>query len=182
MIRFSNKRRQSGLTLTEFAIVGAVFILMLLAIIEFGRFLMVLGSLNEATRRAARVAAVCPLFHPSIARVAVFDRPDSSGTASPIVNGLSTTDVVIEYLDKDYNVIAVSDPLDPTIIGTVSRGYVRISIPNYSHRLLIPLFDFIPVGFNPVINTPDYTTIVPMESVGVVPGDAANNACYGISI
>lgn len=178
MIKRLAKRRQSGLTTVEFAIVGAVFLLILFGIIEFGRFLMVLGSLNEATRRGARVAAVCPLNHPGITRVTVFNDPNAADTGSPVVNGLTTANVVVQYLDRNFDVVAVTDPLDPATIGTISRGYVRVRITNFQHRLLIPLFDFLPDAFNPVIDTPAYQTTIPAESLGVVPADDANNACF----
>ena len=57
----TQSRRQSGLVTVEFALIGAFFFLILFSIIEFGRLLFTWNTLDEVTRRAARLAAVCPI-------------------------------------------------------------------------------------------------------------------------
>ena len=63
-----NRRTQGGLTTVEFAIVGLVLLTTLFAIIEFGRIVFTYNVLQEGARRAARVAAVCAVNDPAIAR------------------------------------------------------------------------------------------------------------------
>lgn len=51
--------RQRGATAVEFAIVAAVFLMLLIGIVEMGRMLYYWNATAEATRLGARVAAVC---------------------------------------------------------------------------------------------------------------------------
>jgi len=50
---------QSGVVLLELAVSGLLFFGLVFAIIEFGRFMLTLGTAAEATRIAARLAAIC---------------------------------------------------------------------------------------------------------------------------
>ena len=62
------RNRQRGITTVEFAIVGALLMMMLFGVIEFGRALFVANALVEGTRRGARIAAVCPIDDPLVRR------------------------------------------------------------------------------------------------------------------
>jgi hypothetical protein len=53
-----SRRRSRGQALPEFALVAPVFFLVLLAIIEGGRFIFYYQTLNNATREGARYAIV----------------------------------------------------------------------------------------------------------------------------
>ena len=156
------KSRQQGLATVEFAIVAAAFFTVLFGVIEVARALFVWNTVAEATRRGARVAAVCPLDHSAIREVAVFNEA-GGGTQSPVLNGLTTDNVVVEYLDEDGNVTADF----PNI------RYVRVAISDYQHQMVIP---FAPV----TINVPPFATTVPVESLGYNP-DTGDRECYGTS-
>lgn len=52
-------RAQSGSVLAELAMSALLFILLLLAIIEFGRLMLTYSAIAEASRVAARLAAIC---------------------------------------------------------------------------------------------------------------------------
>ena len=54
------KSRQQGSTLVEFSIGASVFLLVMFAVIEFGRALWVHNALADAARRAARYAVSQP--------------------------------------------------------------------------------------------------------------------------
>ncbi|WP_045226560.1 TadE/TadG family type IV pilus assembly protein [Methyloterricola oryzae] len=144
-------KRQRGLHTVEFALVGGLFFVLLFGAIEFGRALFVWNTLSEATRRGARLAAVCPLNHPSIANVTVFNAPASSGD-SALLHGLDTGNVVTEYLDEGGAVTGVPDDI----------RFVRVRITGYRHLLLIPYF-------NLTLNAPEFATTLPRESLGAVP-------------
>jgi len=120
---------QEGTTTVEFAIVGLLLFMVLFAVIEFGRALFVMNTLTEATRRGARMAAVCPVGDTKPASVAVFD---VGGGKSAVVYGLTTANVLIEYLDANANTIA-----SPTTNFSAIR-YVRASIVGFSLPLAIP--------------------------------------------
>jgi Flp pilus assembly protein TadG len=61
-----SRRRQRGATAVEFALVAAVFLMLLLGICEMGRVLYYWNAATEATRLGARVAAVCDPNSPAI--------------------------------------------------------------------------------------------------------------------
>jgi Flp pilus assembly protein TadG len=146
-------RRQKGLALVEFAIVGALAITMILAVLEFSRAIFVANALNEATRRGARVAAVCWINDPAIAQVATFNAP-GAGNTSPIIKGLDTTDFTLEYLGASGNVLE-----DPAANFELIR-YVQIRVVNFQHTLLIPNANF-------TFTMPEFSTRLPRESLGV---------------
>ncbi len=148
-------KHQKGMHTVEFAIVGALLLVLVFAVIEFGRGLLVWNLLTEATRRGARLATVCPMDDPSIANVTVFNRPDSSG-ASPIVAGLDNSMVTTTYLDQNGN------PTD--VLNNVQ--YVRVEISGFTHHLLIPAL--IP-GIPSAWGAPPFETTLPRESLGAVP-------------
>lgn len=152
--------KQRGTTTVEFAIVGSLVILTLLTVLEFSRAVFVLNALGEATRRGARMAAVCPINDPTIARTTIFS---TNGGTSPIVANLNTGNVVLEYLDRAGNVLG-----DPVGAFTQIR-YVRVRIANFQHRFLLPFFDL-------EFTTPGFASILPRESLGI-PRDGAITAC-----
>ena len=160
------KTRQKGITTVEFAIIGALFFVLVLGVIEFGRMLFVWSTLTEAARRGARVAAVCPVNHPAIARIAVFNDQSTDG-ASPILAGLSSGNVTVEYLDANGSVTG----------NFVDIRYVRVRITGYQHTLLIPFF-------NSVFNAPQAVTTLPSESLGAVPDPdnpgSGSTQCFGV--
>lgn len=154
------RSRQAGTTTVEVAIVAGVLLLAIFALIETGRLLWTWETLNEATRRGARVAAVCPQDHPAIANVAVFNNPLSGG-ASAVLPDLSSADVNVTYLDANGN-----PPVDWCAIR-----YVRVSI-TYQHAFAIP-------AFGALLNAPDFETTLPRESLGKVPGIGFQ--CFGLA-
>ena len=147
-----NRKRQQGTTTVEFAIVGGVFFLLLLGMVEFSRAFFVWNALTEATRRGARVAVVCPKDHSAIAKVAVFSNAGGGGV-SPVVGGLSTDHVAVRYLAADGSTAGDTE-------------FVSVAIDGYQHRLLIPFF-------TATIDAPRFETVLPRESLGLPGG------CFG---
>ena len=145
--------RQKGLALVEFAIVGALAITLILAVLEFSRAIFVINALTEATRRGARVAAVCPIYDPAIAQVATFNAP-GAGNNSPFIKDLDTTDFVLEYLGASGNVLE-----DPAANFGLIR-YVQVRVVGFQHTLLIPNANF-------TFTMPEFSTRLPRESLGV---------------
>jgi hypothetical protein len=158
------KRKQQGIATVEFAVVGALMLLILFAVIEFGRLVFVWNSATEATRRGVRVAVVCPVNDPAIANIAVFNDSTTSGPSN-LVNGLSTNDILIEYLKNDGSVANCSGCNCDDSCGDdpfISIKQVQVSIPNYQHTLLLPYY-------NKTLTMPPFTSTLPRESLGVVP-------------
>lgn len=142
---------QRGLTTVEFAVVGAVAILVLIGVIEIARMLFVWNTIGEVTRRGARLAVVCPVGDAAIVAEALMNR--SGG--DPVLNGLTAANVDVSYRDAAGAPTAVFDLIE----------YVRVEITGYAHTLLIP---FVPLG---PVTLPAFSTTLPIESLGLIPED-----------
>lgn len=154
-------QRQQGTTTVEFAIIGAAMLLVLFGVIEVARAMFVLNALGEATRRAARMAAVCPINDAAIRQVGLFNPPGSTGNT--IVGGLSEANFAVEYLDRNGGV--VTDPA-----GNFTQiHFVRTRIVNFQHQMLIPFATYI-------FTTPEFATTLRRESLGV-PRDGVIQPC-----
>lgn len=148
------RRSQQGTTVVEFAIVGLVFFTVLFGLIDMSRIFWNLAALDEATRRGARVAAVCPVSDPYVAQVALF---------GGLIPGLGTQHISVQYLDIDSNVV---DPTTPVGYGSIRN--VRVSIQNFQLQTFIP-------GLAAVLPMPAFATTIPSESLGRV--GTADVAC-----
>lgn len=150
------KRNQLGVTTVEFAIVALVALIILFGSLEVARLFFTVNVLEEATRRGARMAAVCTVDSPAIARAAVFNS-SGSGTASPILNNLDTGNIAVEYLDENGDALSGYNGDDSIYLQI---EYVRVSITNFQYNFLLPGLEFTFV-------TDGYPTIMPRESLGV---------------
>ncbi len=152
MVRGMLKSKQTGLATVEMAVVGSVFFLVLFTVIEVGRLMWTWETLTEATRRGARVAAVCPVNHASVPNVTVFADPVGGGPS--VLPGLSAN----EHVDVDY--------LD--VNGVVTTNwcairFVQVRINGYQHSLAIPFLQ-------DILSVPEFETTLPRESLGKIPG------------
>jgi Flp pilus assembly protein TadG len=143
--------RQQGTTTVEFAIIGVLLMVLVFGVFEIGRAMFVVNALTEATRRGARLAAVCPLGDPKPAIAAVFA---NGGTNSPVVSGLSTSNIQIQYLDVN------GAPIASPAANFAAIRYVRTSIVGFTQTLFIPtLITRIPIS--------GFATTLPRESLGI---------------
>lgn len=154
--------RQAGVTTVEFAIIGALMLVMLFSVIEVGRAMFVLNALGESTRRAARMATVCPINDPAIKEVGLFNAP-GGGTGTRIIGGLTDANFALEYLDGSGNVVA-----SPAAnFGQIQ--FVRTRIVGFQHQMLIPFMNYL-------FTTPEFATTLRRESLGV-PRDGVVQPC-----
>ncbi|MGV6826249.1 MAG: TadE/TadG family type IV pilus assembly protein [bacterium] len=154
------KTREKGLFIVEFAIISVALFIVLFAVLELARIIWVWNTANEATRRGARVAAVCPIDHPAIPEATIFATA-GSGSASPILRGLTTANVLVSYFDENGNVLCTSDgSCAGTSFGDVR--YVRSALRNYTVTPLIPFV-------NTTFTLPTFETTLPAESLGLIP-------------
>ncbi|HMF55184.1 MAG TPA: TadE/TadG family type IV pilus assembly protein [Pyrinomonadaceae bacterium] len=148
---FSHKER--GATLMEFALVGSVFIVTLFAVLEFGRLFWTHNALRDAARRGARYATVRRNDAAGILAVqkmVVYGDPNADpATAKPVVSGLTTGNVAVNY--QNYN-------------GVLLSATATVSITSYQFKFAVPLI-------GGTINMPAYRTSLPGESAGFVPCD-----------
>ena len=143
-------RKMRGLYMVEFAIVGLLLMMLLFGCLEFGLATFSLAALNEGTRRAARLAAVCPLNDTKIASAVNFMG----------VYGFNASNVLVSYLDANGNVLGA-----PTL-ATVY--YVQVNVQNYTIPLAIP-------GLSQSITSPSFAVTLPAESLGL--SNAGSAAC-----
>lgn len=139
--------RQRGVTMVEFALVGGLFLALLFGIIEMGRMLWIWNTLNEATRRGARYAAIsCPSVA-KVTDVTLFAAPGSGATQSPMIKGLLRSNVTVTY----------TPTTNPTTI--------TVGITGFSPTFFIP-------GISSM--TPHaFSTTLPVESLGTGGGQPA---------
>jgi predicted xylose isomerase-like sugar epimerase len=140
--------KQSGLSTVEFALVALVLFLLIFGVIEIARAFFVTSLLDEATRRGARMAVVCPINDPEIFQAAAFN--------NTLIPDLDAGDITVEYLDSAGAV--VGNPADPT--GFRQIRYVRVRVVGYQHQMFIPLVSALFV-------MPEYATVLPRESLGI---------------
>jgi Flp pilus assembly protein TadG len=151
-------RKQRGLASVEFALVGLVAMVVLFGVLEVARMMFTLNMLQEATRRGARMAAVCTVDNPAIARAALFNS-SGGGTDSPLINRLTAANIQVDYLDTAGNAV-VGYATDIDAYYTIE--FVRVQIVNFQHQLIIP-------GLNLSFVTRPYPTVMPIESLGIPP-------------
>jgi Flp pilus assembly protein TadG len=159
---YQNPGKQRGIAVVEFAVVGAVGIMIIFAVLEIARAVFVYNALAEATRRGARMAVVCPINDPAIAQVATFN-VSGAGNTSPFVYQLDTTDFVLEYLDRTGAIIG-----DTGANFRLIR-YIQVRVVNFQHELLIPFA-------NATFTMPEFSTTLPRESLGI-PRSGAITPC-----
>ena len=147
MIRISSiKRSERGSTLLEFAIGATVFLSVMFAVLEFGRALWVHNALTDAARRGARYAVIhAATDADSVKNVVVYGDPNPANGTQPVVNNLTTANVVVTYSNFG-----------------LETGTVSVSITNYQFQFVVPLI-------GTTIQMPAYTTTLTGESVGLVP-------------
>jgi Flp pilus assembly protein TadG len=136
-------KRMRGIYTVEFAIIGSLLMMLLFGCIEFGRAVYTFAALNEGTRRAARLAAVCPINDPKIAAAVNFLG----------VYGFSDSNVSVNYLDASGASLGATPAL-------VNVAYVRVSVVGYTVPLAIPLVD-------PTLTSPSFAVTLPAESLGL---------------
>ena len=147
------RRKQTGVTAVEFAVVGMLLLIVLFSVFEVARAFYVFNALNEATRRGARMAAVCPIDDPAISEIAIFNT-SGGGASSNVISGLSTANIEVSYLNMN------GDPVPDPIADFGDIWYVRVAMVGFNHQMRIPtLFA--------TIASPDFQTTLPRESLGV---------------
>lgn len=159
----TNQRRstQKGVTIIEFTIISAVTLLLIIAIFEAGYFVFSMQSLNDLTRRTARIATVC-----QVDQLATVKSLALSGKA-PL--GITANNLQVTYLDKEGE--EVDDPSG----DHSSIYYVRAGIVNYQYGFT-GILSFL--GNNGLLTIPPFQTILPAESLGVERLDADGDPQY----
>ncbi len=137
---------EKGMAYVELAIGVTTFFLLVFGVLEFSRLFWTHNALTDATRRGARYAVVSPGSVANVKNVVVYGTPTPADGASPVVYGLSTSDVQVTY-SANFG---------------VKNGTVTVSITNYVFNFSVPLI-------GTTISLPAYKTTLTGESAGYVP-------------
>lgn len=145
-------RKQQGVTIIEFTLIATTLMLIIFSVIEVGRYVYSLQTINEITRVAARLATVCR----------VEDRNDIPALAIPdyAPGGLSVDNIVIDYLNESGNVVT-GTLTDDDVFSTIR--YVRARVVNFSYQFT-GLLSFI--NLTGLLEVPEFETIRPRENLG----------------
>lgn len=160
--RITNKNER-GTTMAEFALIAAVFFMIIFGIIEFGRLLYTHNALTDAARRGARYAALHKeADEDCVKNIVVYGETHVNSTCAPtgpaLINGLTTTNVLVHYEGADDD----SDPNTPPTAYGSNLGTATVSITNYTFNLSIPFA-------RQTLTMPKYTTTLTAESAGEEP-------------
>ena len=121
---FGQRCLQQGAAVVEFALVIAIFITLLLAIMDFGRILYVWNAAAEATRWGARVAVVCDQLSPDQVR----------SKMKTILPELSNSNIAINWYNPEGTVNNSCD-------ASNCKG-VEVSITGFSVQPISPFMAF----------------------------------------
>lgn len=123
------RAREGGATAVEFAIVAAVFFLLLIGMMEFGRLLYYWNAATEATRLGARVAAVCDIGD-----------TDIKAKMHNILPILPTSQISVTYTPSGCTVdncdyVTVSILSGPPVVTYIPYVPLSLSLPAMSTTL-----------------------------------------------
>lgn len=107
------RRGQAGAAAVEFAIVAALFLMILLGAMEMSRLLWTWNAAGEATRLGARMAVVCDLNDPAI-----------KTRMQRMLPALETEHITLTYL--------------PNGCTDANCQTVRVTLAGYTHQPIIP--------------------------------------------
>lgn len=171
------QRRQRGAAAVEFALVAVLLIVLLLGIVEFGRFLYLYNTVQEVTRCAARQAVVHWTDQvDEIQRACVFREgstdPEVGLPAAPEVSNLKVSIRFVNASGAPANPMPISseDNID-ACLDLAANGCIRFveaSIQDCSGSSCVPVRYQPMIGLFPYlgINIPISTVRMPVESLG----------------
>lgn len=143
-------KHQKGTTAVEFAIVVALFLTVLLGILDFGRILFTWNAVGEATRWGARQAVVCGQGSTSVL-----------SKMQTILPTLTSANVSVQWYDTSG---AVSTSCDATSCGGVAVSVTGMTVAPYSPATWI--------GFSQLA-VPGFSTYLPREVMGHDPNSSS---------
>ena len=166
MLRRISNKNERGTTMAEFALIAAVFFMIVFGIIEFGRLLYTHNALTDAARRGARYAALHDDTKGNcVKNVVVYGETYVDpvtcaliGSPSPLINGLGFGKVDVAYAGADTD----NNPSTPPTGYGSNLGTATVTISNYTFNLSIPFA-------RRTLTMPPYTTTLTAESAGNEP-------------
>lgn len=143
-----DKHKQGGITILEFTLICLTLLTLMFGAFEFSRYVFSMQMLNELSRKAARLAVVCSVNDSA-------DIVDLPGVVENRPLGFLAENLSISYLNGSGSETTAFEEI----------RFVKAEIVGYQFRF-IPLLSFI--GDGGAINTPNFPTILPAESLGII--------------
>jgi len=140
------KKSQTGAVIVEFALVAAMFLTVLLGIMDFGRILFLWNSAAEATRLGARKSVVCDL-----------------GAARVLADMQKIVPITSSNLQIDWYVGNTIQACDSTNCSGVAVSITGLTIT--------PVSPLSWIGFS-TLPVPGFSTYLPREVMGQDPDSA----------
>lgn len=127
--KIANQLRQRGVAAVEFALIAAIFCMLLIGIMEMSRVLFYMNTAGEATRLGARLAVVCDkdssvVKTKMINMLGILTAPDINVSYSPSGCTISTCQSVTVSVTKSINTFIPFVPLTfamPSFSTTLPR-------------------------------------------------------------
>ncbi len=162
--------KQKGLTQVEFTLIALAVLLVIFSILEFALYFYSMQMANELTRRAARLATVCYISE----RDNIASLPSVENLYPP---NFSSDNLKISYLDKNGNDVNVSGFLTspPADIDSLNSVFASIRFvkaeADYTFKFLV-----LSLLINAVGVSPEFETILPAESLGILRPESGTNS------
>ncbi|WGV99765.1 TadE/TadG family type IV pilus assembly protein [Vibrio sp. YMD68] len=155
-------RSQRGITIIEFTLISSALLVLILGVIEVGRYMYSLQLINEMTRVAARLGVVCN----------VADKDEIPGLAVPrnAPGGFTSANLSLEYLNETGAVITGDPSVDPEVFLDIR--YVRSEVVNFEYQ-----FSGLLTFLQGVIIVPSFETTLPRENLGEIRGSNTDTDC-----
>lgn len=177
VVKNSRRVGQRGAAAVEFALIASFFLLLLLGIVEFGRFLYLFNSVQEVTRCAARQSVVRWTDQvDGIQRTCVFREGEAGEVSLPAAPEMTNLRVSIRFVynaDGDLTSPLPSSPEDNIRACVESPPascirFVEASIQDCSGQTCQPVSYQPMIGLFPFlgIDIPASMVRMPVESLG----------------
>ncbi|MCE0494319.1 TadE/TadG family type IV pilus assembly protein [Vibrio salinus] len=160
------RNRQKGLSIIEFTVVVTGFLIVIFSFIELGLYLYSMQTLNDVSRKAARLGAVC---YPSA------DISTMVTEGKPL--GITSEHIQVDYLNLNSGVEFSNPKANPTNDEIGSVAYVRATVVGFSFRMT-GILSFLGLGNNGVLAMPGLETVLPAESLGLPHDYDPDNPSY----
>lgn len=164
-------RYMQGVYVVEFALIGAVLLVLLIGVLDLGRLYFTVNALAEVSRRGARLAAVCDIRDSHILHRALFNEAGDGGVSSLITN-LHVDSLKIDYFDGRGAFVGAPEDLE-SVDGFRAIRFVQLRVENFPFSFLIPLQLLVP-GFDGSITLPTFQSTLPRESLGRHPDEGVS--------
>lgn len=142
------RKKERGQGLLEFALMLPIILLLMMAVMDFGRMLFLYSQVSNAAREAARFGSVVGTdpTNPQFIDCTGIRNAGEGTVALPLVNFDPATDIIIEY-DDGQSVYAFTCDDSPNEDDLARGDRVRVTI-NAEIEFLTPLISAFTPGFS----------------------------------